>query len=320
MRAIRVHTLGGPEVLQLEIVEEPQVAAPTQVLIQVKACGVNPVETYIRAGDYSLKPPLPYTPGTDAAGVVASAGEETRFKKGERVYSLGTLTGSYAEYTLAEQTHVFPLPESCTFEEGACLGIPWTTAYRALFQVGQAHSQEKLLIHGATGGVGTAALQLAKNAQLTVYATGGTEQGLNLLKELGAHQTFNHHRSNLEEAILRETQGEGVDLIVEMAAHKNLARDLALLKKKGRIVIVGSRGSTTINPREIMMKACTVTGMVLFHAPQEEVKEAQEFIFDALRRKTLKPVVGAVFPLTEAAKAHERMGAGGACGKLVLIP
>src|SRR4051812_6513293 len=181
MRAIVVRAFGGPEVMQIEEVASPSPGAG-QVLIRVKAIGVNPVDTYIRSGTYARKPNLPYTPGTDAGGVVEAVGSNVkRLKPGDRVYTNGSMTGVCAELALCEESRVHHLPEKVSFAQGAALGVPYGTAYRAVFQRGRAKPGESILVHGATGGVGTAAIQFARAAGLTVIGTGGSEKGRKLV-------------------------------------------------------------------------------------------------------------------------------------------
>ena len=160
MKAIRVHAYGDPEVMGLETVPEPE-PYPGQVLVRVYAVGVNPVETYIRSGIYTQAAPLPYTPGTDAAGVVEAVGSGvTTVELGDRVYTSHSLSGTYAEKTLCQESHVHPLPEGVSFEQGAGVTVPYAAAYRALFQRARAAAGEVVLVHGASGGAGVAAVQL----------------------------------------------------------------------------------------------------------------------------------------------------------------
>src|SRR5438067_6946880 len=239
MKAIRIEQFGEPEVMRLADLSEPQPAAD-QVLVRLRAIGINPVDTYIRAGRYARKPGLPYTPGSDGAGEVEAVGENvTRFKKGDRVYLSGSVSGTYAELALCKPEDVHPLPDNTRFEQGAALGVPYATAYRALFFRGAARAGETVLVHGATGGVGTAALQLARAAGLRVLGTGGTDEGRKLAHEQGAHGVFDHHASDYVEQILRATDGHGVDLILEMLANVNLGKDLTMLAKHGRVVVIG---------------------------------------------------------------------------------
>ena len=182
MKAIRVHEFGGPEVLKLENVPDLKPGAG-QVVVRIHAVGVNPVETYIRTGTYASKPNLPYTPGSDAGGVVLSVGEGvTRVKAGERVYIAGSLSGTYAEQALCNEGQVHRLPDNVSFEQGAALGVPYGTAYRGLYLRGEAKAAETVLVHGASGGVGTAAVQIARAAGLVVIGTAGSERGMQLVR------------------------------------------------------------------------------------------------------------------------------------------
>src|SRR5437870_3041880 len=229
MKAIRVSEFGGPEVLKLQDVPDPKPDSG-QVLVRVKAAGVNPADTYIRSGTYARKPNLPYTPGMDAAGVVEAVGPNVkRFKAGDRVYTSGSITGAYAELTVCEESRVHPLPSKVSFAQGAALGVPYGTAYRALFQRGHAKAGETLLVHGASGGVGIACVQFARAFGMTVIGTAGTEKGLALVTAQGAHHVADHRTPDYEKKITAFTDVRGVDLITEMLANVNLAKDLSLL-------------------------------------------------------------------------------------------
>src|SRR5215475_6429254 len=239
MKAIRVHAFGGPEVLKLEEVVTPKPSA-SEVLVRIHAAGVNPYDVYMRAGTYPVKPPLPYTPGSDAAGVIEAVGEGIKkVKVGDRVYTARTVTGAYAEYCLAEENQVHALPANITFAQGAGVYVPYATAYHAFFHEAKAHASETVLIHGASGGVGTAAIQIARNIGLTVFGTAGSAKGLELIKREGAHQVFDHTKSGYTEEIMKATGGCGVDVILEMLANVNLAADLKLVAQYGRVIIIG---------------------------------------------------------------------------------
>src|SRR6202051_4388739 len=249
MRAIRVSLFGGPEVLKLEEVPTPT-PGPGQVLVHVRAAGVNPYDTNMRAGTYAVKPPLPYTPGSDAAGVIESVGPGvTKVKPGDRVYTARTLSGAYAEYTLALEDQVQLLPDGIEFAQGAGIWVPYATAYHALHHTAQAHATEPVLVHGARGGVGTAALQLARAMGLTIFGTAGTEPGLELIKREGANHAFNHTKAGYEDEILKAHDGKGVDIMLEMLANVNLPKDLKLLATNGRVIVIGDHGGNTISPR-----------------------------------------------------------------------
>lgn len=318
MKAIRVEKFGGPEVLTLADVPDPTPAA-RQVLVRIHAAGVNPVETYIRSGNYGRLPPLPFTPGQDGAGVVEQVGDGVRrVRVGDRVYVAGSLTGTYAEKCLCEEAQVHPLPATVGFEEGAALGVPYTTAYRALFQRGGVERGETVLIHGGTGGVGLATLQFARGAGLKTLATGGTESGKLLLIEQGAEAVFDHNELGYCDQILEYTRGKGVDLIVEMLANVNLAKDAGMLAKGGRVAVVGSRGTVEINPRDLMSREADIRGVMLFNASPEELNEAHQAIQEGLRIGALRPIVERQFPLVQAPEAHETVLRPGAHGKIIL--
>ncbi|NXI47382.1 QOR oxidoreductase, partial [Galbula dea] len=321
MRAVRVFEFGGPEVLKLQsdvLIPSPK---ENQVLIKVYACGVNPVETYIRSGTYARKPALPYTPGTDVAGVIESIGEHvTAFKKGDRVFTTDTISGGYAEYAVAAANRVFPLSDKLDFKQGAAIAIPYFTAYRALIQKGHAKAGETVLVHGASGGVGLAACQIARACGLKVLGTAGTEEGMNTVLRNGAHQAFNHREANYIDKIKEHTGMEGVDIIIEMLSNINLATDLQLLSCAGKVMVVGCRGPIEINPRDTMSKESSIIGVSLFLATEEERRECSRAVFDGIEAGWLRPTVGSEYPLEKVSKAHEDIiHCSGARGKMVLL-
>jgi NADPH:quinone reductase len=320
MKAIRVHQFGGPEVMQLEDV--PDLAAgPGQVVVRVNAIGVNPVDTYVRDGLHAVKPALPYTPGADAAGVVESIGEGvTRVSAGASVYLAGTISGAYAQQALCSDSQVHRLPSHITFEQGAAVGVPYATAYRALFHRAQARAGETVLVHGATGGVGTACVQLARAAGMTVIATGGTDKGRSNVVQQGAHHVLDHHSPDYPDQILALTGGNGVNVILEMLANVNLAKDLGILAKFGRVVVIGSRGKIEIDPRATMTRDLNILGMTLFNASDHDRASIHAALVAGLENGTLRPVVGKEMPLADAARAHEAVLQPGAFGKIVMIP
>lgn len=319
MKAIRVQEFGGPEVLKLEEVPKPR-AGPNQVLVRTYAVGVNPVETYQRSGSNpSLC--LPWTPGMDAAGIVEEAGSGvTNVKPGDRVYTSDTLTGSYAEFALCEATSVHPLPARIDFRQGAAISIPYATAYRALWQRARARAGEVVLIHGASGAVGVAATQIARAAGLRVIGTAGTKKGRELVAEQGAHHVLDHKAADYLERALALTGGRGLDIILEMLANVNLGKDLPLLAKHGRVIVIGSRGKVEITPRDLMGRDADIRAMMLFNATAAELAGIHAALAAGLENGTLRPVVGREFPLAEAAKAHVAVLAPGAFGKIVLLP
>jgi NADPH:quinone reductase len=319
MKAILVHEFGGPEVLKLEEVPTPKPEAG-QVLVKVHAAGVNPYDTYMRSGTYAIKPQLPYTPGSDAAGVVEAIGSGvTKVKPGDRVYTAKTVVGAYAEYTLALEEQVNFLPQKVSFEQGAAIWVPYGTAYFALHQRAAAKAGETVLVHGASGGVGTAALQIARAMGLTVFGTAGTDQGLDLARREGAQQVFNHTKAGYTDDIMKATGGRGVDVILEMLANVNLGHDLKLIGMDGRVVVIGNRGDVTINARDLMSRRGSILAFTLWAVTPAESGEIHAGLNAGLENGTLRPVIGKKIPLAEAGRAHKEVLAPGASGKIVLV-
>jgi NADPH2:quinone reductase len=328
MKAISVEQFGGPEVMKLVELPRPQ-AGPGQVLVRMHAAGVNPVETYIRAGTYPRKPALPFTPGNDGAGVVEEVGppspghgatgaDVTALRPGDRVYTAGSISGTYAEYALCNTAQLHRLPANVSFAQGAAVGTPFATAYRGLMQRGQAKPGETVLIHGASGGVGTAAVQLARAGGLRVLGTAGSDRGRELAREQGAHDVFDHRAPDYLAQIMNATSGRGVDVILEMLANVNLGNDLTLLAPRGRVVVIGSRGRVEIDARDTMSRDADIRGMVLPNTPAAEMASIHAALVAGLENGKLRPVVGQELPLAEAPQAHRAVMEPGAFGKIVL--
>lgn len=320
MKAIVIHEFGEPEVLKLQEIDKPK-PGPGQLLVNIHAAGVNPADTYTRSGNYAVKPKLPFTPGTDGAGVIDSIGEGvTKFKPGDRVYVARSISGTYAEYALTLETQVYSLPEHVSFSQGAGVWVPCGTAFHALHHHAHAHPGESILIHGASGGVGIAAVQLVKALGLTILGTAGTDKGRELVKKEGAHFVFNHSQQGYQDEILKATNGQGVNIILEMLANVNLAADLKLIATNGRIIVIGSRGDITITPRELMSRRGSIHAFTLWAITENEAKEVHAGLIASLENKTLRPVIRKEIPLSEAALAQKQVMEPGAYGKIVLIP
>uniref|UniRef100_A0A8C9AXC5 Quinone oxidoreductase n=1 Tax=Phocoena sinus TaxID=42100 RepID=A0A8C9AXC5_PHOSS len=287
MRAIRVFEFGGPEVLKLQSNVAIPIPKDHQVLIKVQACGVNPVDTYIRSGTYSRKPLLPYTPGLDVAGIIEAVGESvSAFKKGDRVFTTSTISGGYAEYALAADHTVYTLPEKLDFKQGAAIGIPYFTAFRALLHSARVKAGETVLVHGASGGVGIAACQIARAYGLKVLGTAGTEEGQKIVLQNGAHEVFNHKEANY------------ID----------------------KIKVVGSRGPIEINPRDTMAKESSIIGVALHSSTKEEFQQFAAALQAGMETGWLRPVIGPQYPLEKVAQAHEDIiHSSGATGKMILL-
>jgi NADPH2:quinone reductase len=304
--------------MRLEDVPDLQ-PGPGEAAIRIHAAGVNPVDTYIRSGAYSFRPELPYTPGADGAGEILSVGScVTWVKPGDRVYVAGA-AGTYAEQVLCKESQVHPLPDSISFAQGAAMGVPYGTAYRAVFQLANARPGETVLVHGASGGVGLAAVQLGHARGVKIIGTTGTDKGLALVRENGAQHVLDHTKPDYLDELMRLTGGRGVDVILEMLANKNLGKDLTVLAVKGRVIVIGSRGPVEINPRDAMGRDATIQAMTLFNVTPPEMHSIHAALVAGLENGTLRPVIGQEIPLAEAPRAHEAVMQSGAYGKIVLV-
>jgi NADPH:quinone reductase len=318
MKAVVVREFGPPDVMKLEDVPDPSPGAG-QVLVRVQAIGMNPVDVYIRTGTYARKPNLPYIPGSDFAGVVAAVGADvSTVRKGDRVYAYAS--SAYAQFAVCDEWQVHQLPDRASFQQGAALGVPFGTAWRGLFIRAHGRAGDTVLVHGGSGGVGTAAIQIARAHGMRVIGTAGTDKGQALVREQGAHIVLNHREPDYMQQILPLTGGRGVDVVLEMLANVNLDRDLEVLAPGGRVVVIGNRGRVEIDPRKAMGKDAAILGMTLFNVTRPELHEIHSGLVAGLENGTLSPVIGKELPLSEAIKAHTLIMEPGAFGKIVLIP
>jgi len=321
MKAVRVHRFGGPEVLQVDTnVPVPEVG-DDQVLVRVVFAGVNPVETYIREGQYSRLPDLPYTPGSDAAGYVQQLGRNvTTLKVGDRVFVSGTSTntGSYSQYVVSDSTYVFPLHPRLSFAQGASLGVPFFTAYKALILRAETKPGETVLIHGASGAVGTAAVQIARALGAIVVGTAGTKEGMDVVTKCGAHHVFNHNHKNYDKKMV-EHLGTGFDVIIEHLANINLGHDVQMMKERARVMIVGCRGAVSINPRHLMLPEASIRGVSLGSTTPSEWSEMGAAIVAGIEAGWVSPVINKEYTMDQVAQVHhDIVHSKGAKGKLVL--
>lgn len=319
MKAIRVKKFGGPKALVPDQIDDLH-PDDDQILVRIHAAGINPVDSYIISGRYARTPELPFTPGSDGAGIVQEVGHNiSTIKKEDRVYLSGSLTGTLAEQALCTISQVHPLPPEISFQQGAALGIPYATAYRALFHKGRARPGETVLIHGASGGVGLAAVQIAVHAGLQTLGTAGSEKGLELVKDQGAHLVLNHNEKKHFDEALEFTDGKGVDIILEMLANVNLAADLPILAPGGRVIVIGSKDTVEINPRDLMGRDSSIIGMLLFNASPQALYEIHSALFAGLSTGMYKPVIQSEYPLSEATVAFTEMMENKSTGKIVLL-
>ncbi|KAH9495756.1 hypothetical protein Btru_013247 [Bulinus truncatus] len=319
MKAVQAAKYGGPEVLQVINIDKPK-PKKGEVLVKVSYAGINPVDALITAGHLGTHRPVPFIPGMDAAGVVEEVGDGVKgFKKGDRVYTVCTDIGAYAQYTVTTPKHIAHLDSALTFAQGAAIGVPYYTAWKSLYFRAKAKSNETVLVHGASGAVGIAAVQIAKANGHLVIGTAGTKEGLDLVKKVGADFVFNHREAGYMEQIQNATKGAGVDVILEMVANVNLDKDLDILAKRGRVVVVGCRDAININPQKTMFKETAILGVALQTATDEEWQEIKNGVESLQKKGKIQPIVSREFKLSDVAQAFaEILKNSGTLGKFVL--
>ncbi|MFB5664216.1 NADPH:quinone reductase [Alteribacillus sp. HJP-4] len=318
MKALVFNQYGDPDVLAMAEVPKPEINKK-EILIEVKASGINPVDTYFRKGIREVKS-FPHIPHFDLAGVVAETGSEVNnFQQGDRVWATN-ISGSAAEYTSADPSFVFPLPDNVSYEEGASLGIPSLTAHLSLFNRARLHNGENVLIYGASGAVGHAAVQLAKNAGAFVIGTAGSEAKAKMALDAGADFVIRHDLENIHEKVNNMTQNEGLDVIIDVSLSENINRDLEMLHPGGRIVAVGSpkNNSPELPWRLLNQKHASLLGILLFTAPPEILQEAAAEINLLLESGSFSPHLGKVFEVEQGAFAHKSLENGEVTGSIVL--
>jgi NADPH2:quinone reductase len=316
MKAMQMKDYGPASALTLTETSKPNFNAD-QILVQVGAAGVNPVDTYLRSGTNNYSTTFPHTPGLDGAGTIVELGDQvTGFEIGQRVYFSRNLTGSSAEFAVCATTHTYPLADALSFEEGACLGIPYTTAHRALFGRANAKAGDKVLVHGATGAVGIATVQLALSAGMDVVASAGTQAGADLLREQGVESVIMHNEDNHLAPF--QSLENGFDVIIEMLANHNLDQDLKALAFGGCIAVIGNRGTVEINPRDLMARDASIVGVALANIKPNELALIAKALRPLFEKGVLKPVIRHCYDLTELAQAHEDVLKSGALGNLVV--
>ncbi len=318
MRAIVQVGTGGPEVLQLQEVPIPDLL-PGHLLVRVKAIGVNYVETMIRRGQFPMPQRQPYIPGIEMAGVVEAVGEGvTGWQIGQRVMA-GGVSGTYAEYCLVPASSAFPVPDNLSDVEAAAIPVNWTTAYLALVATGNVQAGERVLIHAAAGGVGTAAVQIAKQLGAIVFATAGSDEKVQLVQSLGADVAINYEREDFEAIVMERTNGEGVHLVLECVGGEVFTKSVRCLATGGRLVMYGEASGKegTISSRELYQRRGTIT---VLRRTEGGTREALDRLLTWLREGKVKPVVGEVHPLKQAGLAQHRLETRQTKGKVVLVP
>jgi len=323
MKAVRIHEYGGPEVLVYEEVATPT-PGPGQVLVHVRAAAVNPVDVAVRSDSFPTPRQPPKTLGSDGAGVVETLGADVRdVKPGDEVFFTGLgigSEGSYAEYALIAPVQAVRKPANVSFEEAAAMGLAFSTAWYGLVRRAALAAGETVLVQGAAGGVGSAAVQIARARGARVLATAGGADAVARVRELGANEVVDRRAADVVSEVKRLTEGRGVEVVFETVLSANLAADLAMIVKGGRIVGIGSPDATVSFP---FGPATALDASLLLasssNAGRAGVAEILTEVAAMVERGELRPVVGRVVPLSQAREAHELL-AGHHFGKIVLVP
>jgi len=321
MKAMRAHQFGGPDQLKLEDAPEPQTQAG-QVIIRVRAAGINPADL-VRLSGRLGSPPLPYIPGTDVCGEVESLGAGvSNLKRGQRVFGRA-LTGGYAEKTCLAAEEAVPLPANLSFDEGAAIPIPFYTAYHGLHNKAAMKSGESVLVSAGGGGVGVAAIQLARLAGARVITTVGSREKAERVAALGAHVAVNYKEQDFVAEVQKFTDNKGIDVIIENVAADNLAKDFLAAALRARIVVIGTgtgkAGDASFPVFAALMKDVTMLGMSLINAGAA-ITEMARVLSGLFSEGKLKAVVSKSYPLADAPQALADLVAAKVFGKLVLTP
>ncbi|MCZ6489971.1 MAG: NADPH:quinone oxidoreductase family protein [Acidobacteria bacterium] len=326
MKAIQIHQFGEAEVLRYEDVPEPR-PKEGEVLVEVKAAGVNYADILTRRGKYSQKP-LPFVPGFEAAGVILETGKGVAdWKPGQRV--MGTVlrdtSGCYAQKAVMPGWLLLPVPEQFSFEQAASFSEVFVTAHLALHVNGRLAKGESVLIHAAGGGVGTAAVQMARAMGARVFATASTEEKLGKVKQLGADVLINYSSLDFLEEVKKHTDGKGVDVVLESVGGEVFDKSLKCLRPLGRLVAYGTSSAQVAAARvpDLMAGAISVAGFsygFLTVARPDVIRQAMRAVMELFSQGKIRPVLGHTFPLAQARAAHELISSRASFGKVVLVP
>lgn len=323
MTAVAISEPGGPGVLKPETMPVPKPKSD-ELLIKVAAAGVNRPDVVQRMGLYPAPPGASPLPGLEVSGTVVAVGSDLESEwLGRKICAL-TNGGGYAEFCVAPAGQCLPVPDSLTMEEAAALPETLFTVWGNLFNRGFARDGETVLVHGGTSGIGTTAIQLGKLFGLDVIVTCGSDQKCTAAKHIGADHAINYKTQDFVEEVNKITDGQGVEVVLDMVAGDYVARNLQCLKEDGRHVTIAVQGGMTaeLNMAQIMMRRLTLTGSTL--RPQSNARksvladEIYKNIWPDVEAGKFKPVMDESFPLAKASEAHAHMEAGNHVGKIVL--
>ncbi len=328
MKAAYIEKVGPPENIRFGDFPKPK-PADGQVLVRVKAVAVNPIDTYVRAGTVPMDLPLPFIVGCDLAGVVEAVGSKvTRLKVGDRVWgsNQGLLgrQGTFAELVAVEERWLYPIPEDVSEQDAAAVALTGLTAHLGLFRDGHLKVGESVFVHGGAGGVASCVVQMARAIGARVITTAGSEEKLQLCRRLGANVVVNYKTGDVEAALAKFGP---IDLWWENLQEPNLERAVSHLAMRGRVILIAGRKARPVFPvGAFYVKDAAMHGFAMFNAPPEEQRKSAAEINRWLAKGKLRPVIGRVMALSEAAAAHRLQeektlhGKGALMGKILLEP
>lgn len=322
MKAIVFERLGGPEVMEYREFPKPELR-PGTVLVRNQVIAINYGDTFFIRGTYLVKPVFPDVPGMEAAGVIdAVAPDVPDLQPGMRVAYIGM--GSYAEYTRIRASRVMVLPDDMSFEQAAAFPVAVLTAWHMLHTCDDTKAGDVVVVHSAAGGVGIAAVQIAKAAGATVIGTVSSDDKIELARQFGADYVINYETQDFGEETLRITGGRGANLILDAVGKPTFAKGLRCLAPLGHLILFGRASGLPerLNLMELMGKSLKVSGfaVTMIYAFHDIHKRAVDAVFQLAREGRLTVPIGGSFPLTQAADAHRLIESRRSVGKLLLIP
>jgi NADPH2:quinone reductase len=321
VRAVQVSRLEGPD--SVELVELPLPASqPGQLVVEVRAAGVNFPDVLLTRGEYQSRPELPFVPGSEVAGVVVAAEEASPFRPGDRVVAFPGI-GGFAESVAVSEIAVFPLPEKVSFEAGAALPMNYLTVHFALTRRGRLAQDETVLVHGAAGGIGTAAIQMAKALGARVIGVASTEDKRAVARMAGANDVIGVE--GFKDAAKDLTNGRGVDIVLDPVGGDRFTDSLRSLAPEGRLLVVGFTGGEipTVRVNRLLLNNIDVVGVgwgAFWVRDPLYLKSQWDELLPLIEDGRLDPPIGGAFPLERAAEALKEIAERRATGKILLVP
>ncbi|OWK46714.1 NADPH:quinone reductase [Fimbriiglobus ruber] len=331
MKAAFYEKTGAPDVIQYGDLPTPE-PAPGEVRVRVTAAALNPIDVYIRAGVAKMNLPFPFVPGCDLAGTVDAVGiGVTRYKPGDKVWgsNQGLLgrQGTFAEFCCAAEEFLYPLPDGVSEQDAAAAALTGITAHLGLFGRADLKAGETVFVNGGTGGVGSMVVQMAKAVDAKVITTVGSPEKAKTATDLGAVRVINYKSEDVTAAIQDATGGRGVDVWYETTPPADFDKTVELMAPRGRIIVMAGRAARPVFPNgPFYLKGLSMFGFAMFNCSADEQRQCADEMNWWLADKKLRPVIGKVMPLSEAAAAHRLQEenttgkAGTLTGKIVVVP